>query len=337
MLIICPVCHFESKLEDSPEIMRAFSIQCEKCQHLLSVKVEVEVLNVIQRASSTKEGEPRNFVYEYIKENLDSIKLPVLPGLANRIKQLKAVGKSNTKAVTNIVRTDQIIASKILQIANSALYGGLVEITNLDTAITRLGMSTTETLVTALENRRIYESQDPDIIPIMRKLWRHALGVAVTAQKIGQLVKTNQEEELFTAGLMHDFGYVLFLQALNKGGPFRDKIKKLDMDALLSVAKDTHAEIGAMYLRKSGLPAQLVAIVRYHEEIPPSEAQNLHLHTVVLANLLCAKVGIAPKHEPDLRLELTESAQELGFNEIDLASLEVTCEDLINTIGDLIS
>jgi len=337
MLVNCPLCNFDNQIEDSKEIMRAFSFQCEKCTQLLSVKVQVEALNVIHKKGEAASNEPKNYVYEYLKENMDAVKLPVLPGLASRIKQLKAVGKSNVKSIAGIVRSDQIIASKILQIANSAMYGGLVEITNLNQAITRLGMRTTETMVTALENRRIYASEDQEMIPILQSLWKHALGVAVTSQKIATQLDQENAEEIFTAGLMHDFGYVLFLQALKSDGPFRKKMKKMDMAALLQIAKSHHAEIGADYLKKAGLPASLVNIVRYHEEIPPEETQNQALHVVVLSNLLCAKVGIAPAHDPDMRLELTESAQELGLNELDLASLEVACEDLVEKITSLLA
>ena len=337
MIVCCPLCNFNNLLEDSEEMARVFSFQCEKCEHLLSVKTIVEVLNVLNKKKEEKGNQPKNFVYEHIKDNISTIKLPVLPGMASRIKQLKAVGKSNVKSIAGIVRSDQIIASKILQIANSALYGGLVEITNLNLAISRLGMKTTETMITALENKRIYESEDQGIIPILQSLWKHALAVAVTAQKIGQQLNIEKVEEIFSAGLMHDFGYVLFLQALKKDGPFREKIKNLNMETLLEIAKEKHAEIGADYLKQAGLPGPLVNIVRHHEEVPKAETQNTHLHIVVLANLLCSKVGIAPRHDPDLRLELTESAQELGFNELELASLEVTCEDLVGKISALLA
>ncbi len=339
MKITCPVCQYDNLIADEDISASSFSFLCEKCSQLLSVKVLVEAMSLVKSAAKEEEpvAKPKNRVADYIKTHMDKIHLPVLPVLASKMHEARKHTNVSINDIAEMVKTDQIIASKILELANSALYGGLVEITDLKRAIIKLGLNTTEMLVQALENKRIYSTEDRHVKPILEKLWLHALGVATTAQEIAKEREMPEASEIFTAGLLHDFGYVLFLQALIQAEGFKVDLAALTIEEFMEVAYEDHARLGAHFLSHRGLPKQLTNIVACHEETPEEEVGNLSLHVVTLANLLCKKVGIALVPEPDLRLELAESAQVLGFSELKLADLEVRCEDLIHKLIDICS
>lgn len=338
MKIICPTCARENRLADDELSGHTFSFLCESCEQLLSVKIVVEALSVVRTKQSEKQAatDEKNRVSTYIKEHMDELQLPVLPVLATKIRQAKENPNASINDVVDIVKTDQIIASKILALANSAMYGGLVEITSLKMAIIKLGLSATETLVQALENKRIYSSENRHMKSLLEQLWLHALGVAVTAQTMAQELKMEQAEEIFTAGLLHDFGYILFVQALMQAEGFKVDLSKMNVEEFMQLANKDHAALGAMYLSKVGLPRKLTTIVAHHEVIPAEESENRALHVVSLANLLCKKVGLSPRPDDSIRLELTESAQFLGFNDLRLADLEVKCEDLVGKVHRLL-
>jgi len=338
MKITCSVCQYDNLIADEDISATSFSFLCEKCNQLLSVKILVEALSLVKSAANEVETDkkPQNRVADYIKEHMDDIELPVLPVLASKIQEARKNTNVSIVDIAELVKTDQIIASKILEMANSALYGGLVEITDLKRAIVKLGLNTTEMLIQALENRRIYSTKNRHVMPILEKLWLHALGVAITAQEIARERKMEEASEIFTAGLLHDFGYVLFLQALIQAKGFKVDLEALTIEEFMEVAYEEHARLGAHFLSHRGLPKQLTDIVACHEETPEEEVGNLSLHAVTLANLLCKKVGIALVPEPDLRLELAESAQVLGFSELKLADMEVRCEDLIHKLHQLL-
>lgn len=331
MKITCPVCHHVNNIADDEVAGSGFSFLCEKCGQLLSVKIVVEALTLVKSGAGEEVGDkrPKNRVADYIEANMDEIQLPVLPILATKIKEAKRNANFSINDVAELLKTDQIIVSKILEMANSALYGGLVEITDVKRAVIKLGLNTTEMLVTALENRRIYSSENNHIRPFLEKLWLHALGVAVTAQEIAKENDLEDPSEVFTAGLLHDFGYILFLQAMVMSNDFKVDLSKLTHEEFAEVAFEEHGRIGARYLTHKGLPKKLTTIVACHEQIPEEEAGNRELHAVHLANMLCKKVGLGPVHEPELRLELLESAQVFNLSELKLADLEVKCEDLV--------
>ncbi|CAM2007539.1 HDOD domain-containing protein [Acanthopleuribacter pedis] len=329
MKIHCPVCRHDNLLNDDDIPRLLFSFQCESCNTLLSVKIQVNALNVVKTGRQrTQPGEKRNQIAAYIYENKDKLKLPVLPVLATKIRKIRNDGNGTINDVVELVRSDQTMATKILELANSALYGGLVEITDLKLAIMRLGLNVTETLITALENKQLYTSDKKSMLTLLEGLWEHALGVAVTAQKIAEQVGHEATEEVFTAGLLHDFGYILCLQALKQNDSFKVDFAELGTDEFFKLCEKEHAKLGAWYLSEAGLPPKLTGIVAHHEEIPTEESDNADLHIVALANLLCKKVGLGLRQDESIRLDLTESAQSLNLSEVQLASLEVHCEDL---------
>lgn len=337
MRIVCPICKNQNGIPDDDVPGSVFSILCDGCNQLLNVKVTVEAVELLKtKEKAASACGSKNRVTDYLRKHMDKMNLPVLPVLATRIRQVKNDPNGTVNDIVEVVRSDQIIASKILELANSAMYGGLVEISDLKSAIVRLGLTVTETLVTALENKRIYSSQRKEMRPFLEKFWKHALGVAVTSQVIAKEADHPKEEEVFTAGLLHDFGYVLFLQALAEADQFAVDLTTFDVKEFLDVAFQDHATIGAEYLKSKGLPERLTTIVACHEEVPEAEAANRGLHIVCLANLLCKKVGIGPTHDPDIRLEITESAQELELSEVKLAELEVSCEDLVEEISAML-
>lgn len=333
MKVFCPVCNNVNLIPDD-EASSLFSFLCEKCSQLLSVKVVVQALQVVKTGGASKKEKPgTNRVSDYIRSHMGTLNLPVLPILARKVKQASENPRCSISDIVTLVKTDQIIASKILELANSAAYGGLVEITDLKRAIIKLGLSTTEMLVQALENKRIYRSDNKKVGTLLKDLWLHALGVGLTAQTIAKDLKLEDNSAIFTAGLLHDFGYILFVQALLQAKGFKVDLSAMNTEEFMEVAFEDHTKIGALYLKNKGLPQSLVTIVAHHEEIPPSEVDNKPLHVVALANQLCKKVGLGPVHEPDTRLELSESAQVLGFNELKLADLEVTCEDRVKVVA----
>lgn len=333
MKINCPICRHDNLLNDDDLPRLLFSFQCESCNTLLSVKIQVNALNVVKTGrQKTKPGERKNQIAAYVYENKDKLKLPVLPILATKIRKVRNDPNGSLNDVVDLVRSDQTMATKILELANSALYGGLVEITDLKMAIMRLGLNVTETLVTALENKQLYSSDTAAVVTLLEGLWEHALGVAVTAQKIAEHVGHEQTEEVFTAGLLHDFGYILCLQVLAQNESFNVDFSQLRNDDFFKLCEEEHAKLGAWYLSEAGLPPRLTEIVAHHEEIPSEASDNQDLHIVALANLLCKKVGLGLRQDTEIRLDLTESAQSLNLSEVQLASLEVHCEDLTHQL-----
>ena len=68
--------------------------------------------------------------------------LPPLPQVATRVIRITADSDTSTDQLQNLIRTDQALASQILKVANSAMFGRMREVTTLTQAILTLGFST---------------------------------------------------------------------------------------------------------------------------------------------------------------------------------------------------
>lgn len=98
--------------------------------------------------------------------------LPSMPDVALRIRA--AMQRSNYSAATvaRVVKADPSTSAYLIRVANSALYGGVVSIQNVENAVARLGMDTTRNLVTAHALRAMFQTRSRVLGRLMQETWR---------------------------------------------------------------------------------------------------------------------------------------------------------------------
>jgi HD-like signal output (HDOD) protein len=256
----------------------------------------------------------------------DSVALPVLNAAAFRIQQEVAKSEPDIQVIERIITSDQALASHVLKIANSSFYRGLSEVGTVRTAITRLGMREIAQVVLMASSQRHFSSKDAAIALVMKKLWQHAVGCAYGAAWLAKRHPYGVEQgQAFFGGLLHDVGKLMVLVVVEH---LKKKDKQMQLtDALLLEAMDRlHAREGGKLLEQWNLPEYFCAIAREHHSQEIDE-KNILLLLVRMANLVCRKLGIGLRHEPDLVLPATLEADLLHLSEIDLAELEIVLED----------
>lgn len=127
-------------------------------------------------------------------------KLPAYPSVAMRVMQLLSDEDVDLKELEQVAKGDQVIAGKLVQIANSAFYSPYRQIRTLSQAIAYVGLEDAKRLLIASGIQQFYSS------PRMHAMWKHALEAALTAEKIAKLSRRVDPNEAFLAGLLHDVG-----------------------------------------------------------------------------------------------------------------------------------
>ena len=107
--------------------------------------------------------------------------LPPLPQVATRVIRITADSDTSTDQLQNLIRTDQALASQILKVANSAMFGRMREVTTLTQAILTLGFSTTRSVVLASSVKNLFTRGPVGMQE--RILWEHALVAALTGSE----------------------------------------------------------------------------------------------------------------------------------------------------------
>lgn len=266
----------------------------------------------------------------------DPAKLPSFPDVLFKIDEVLRHDEADLARVEELVAMDPVVSGQILRMANSAWYNRSgTPVQDLTRAIIRLGLPATRDIVHALVLPAVFRRREAGAVDLAA-YWRHSFGVALFAQAIGRLLGANRSEleVLWSAGLLHDIGALLF--DLSASDTYREVFRTPGSGSasgvpLVEIERDwlggDHAGVGAGFLEKVWkLPEPIVRAVRLHEERHlPRDPQTVRtVAPIRLAEQLCAERGIdwVPA---GLRHGQPASAlcHALGIEDSDIARLEV--------------
>jgi putative nucleotidyltransferase with HDIG domain len=186
------------------------------------------------------------------------------------------------ESVASLVESDPAIASEILGVANSPLFGSRGAITSPALAIGLLGTERTRSLATTLAMRSMMKGAPRTAV--VRRLWIHSVATAAIAQEFAAAFGV-PKDLAHIAAILHDLGRMgllaahpteytqLALAAHNTEADIRAKEQaQFGMD---------HCRAGSLLARAWGLPETLCKAVECHHE----ESANRDL--ISLVHLSC--------------------------------------------------
>ncbi len=115
-----------------------------------------------------------------------------------------------------LIAADPLLSARSVALANSVAYRrSSSEITNVRSAVQRLGFRTLKTLLSAMIVRQMSaQLKDPELQKKANKLWEHTAHVASLAQVIAKNVTKVDAETAMFAGIVHEVGgFYLLSQA----------------------------------------------------------------------------------------------------------------------------
>jgi len=208
-------------------------------------------------AIDAEEGEAGSRLFYRLIQDLveERLSLPSMPDIAVRVRE--AVAKVDTSAadVAKIIQADPAVATQLIKVANSSLYGGSRPADSLTAAIARLGLERVREIVLAVTMRQVFRSRSPLLNKRMVELWMRSTLVAAVAAVLGRRLTGFSSDRALLAGLVHDIGVVPMLaNAYEYDELVRDP-------GLLEATIDAYrGEIGAMILRRWNFPDDMVTM-----------------------------------------------------------------------------
>ena len=193
-------------------------------------------------------------------------KLPALPKTYARLQTALSQPTVTTGEVADIVNADAAIASKVLQITNSAFFRLRKPMVRIKDAVTYLGFATIRNLVLSAEIFSQWKTPGNALDVDPEQMQSHAQHAAAACKALAGARAT--ADDAWLAGLLHDIGYWVMIQECPKELAQALELCRTQGLPLFECERRTtgatHAEIGAYLLGLWGLPYSIVEAVALH-------------------------------------------------------------------------
>jgi putative nucleotidyltransferase with HDIG domain len=224
-----------------------------------------------------------------LRARLDSpdVAIPMLPDFAHRVIDMVSDEDVSVAQLSSVVSKDQVLASRLLGLANSAYFAAMSEISTVQEAIVRMGTAAVRNLVVTvcfysrMQDRNVYGERG-------KPLLEHGIGTAYMARLVAEWIDTD-EEEAFMYGLLHDIGKLVILKAAydvrrQLGAPIPE-------DVLDEVMREMHPHVGAVVLRRWRLPSMLDEPLVCHHDWQAAKVAPKKAAITYFANRLSHRYG----------------------------------------------
>jgi hypothetical protein len=250
---------------------------------------------------------------------------PTSARVALKVQQALDDPNCSVDVAAKLIQAEPLLSARVVAIANSVAYNRSGrEITDVRTAVSRLGFRTVRSLATALVTRQM--SGNPTV-PALQKmatqLWEHTAHVASLAHVIARRITKVDPETAMFAGIIHEVGGFYLL---SRAGEFPGLVDADRVDWI----ETGEAEVSRAVLSVLGVPeivqeameaywdgylaipsVSLGDTILLAEELAPVPSP-LHLSAAIDRNSgLAASIDMAIGEET-LSSILTESAEEVG-------------------------
>ncbi len=207
---------------------------------------------------------------DYLERKVKNLAhLSTLPHVAAKVTEMVENPRTSASTLAKIIASDQVLAARILRLANSAYYGFPRKISTINLAIVVLGFNALRDLVLSVAVVDRFLENQPESVD-MEQFWRHALIVGMGARVISRLSGYPVHGECFVTGLVHDIGYLVLVQHFSSLYEDIFEVARKNQCPLREAEKQvlgiTHSDIGAWLAEGWNLPEKLVQAVKYHHE-----------------------------------------------------------------------
>jgi HD-like signal output (HDOD) protein len=234
--------------------------------------------------------------YNTVRQRLLSLKsLQTQPTVIAEITHLLQNPSTNAEMLGRAIRTDQVLASTVLKLVNSAFYGFPGRIGSISHAVVLLGFSTVKNIVLTATIMDIFKMNINSKFN-MRDMWKHSLACGASAQCLARALGLESKEECFIAGLVHDIGKAIMFQLMPDDFirviECSDKTKILFYDSESKLLGINHQDIGGILIELWHLPTPILNAVSCHHNPPAQLSEDYKIAAIVhCADILARALG----------------------------------------------
>ena len=260
--------------------------------------------------------------------------LPAATRLLPRLNQLLHNLDASADDIVEIIRLGPILSARVIQYSNSSAVAMETPTSELNVAISRIGLNQTYKIVSALAVKEMTIDYDGAYKQERGQLWQSAVACAVAMETLAEKLHTDKSDA-YTIGLLHNIGKLAIrLAAVDN---YNDVYEKMDTEPCTQVEAERailgfdYAEVGAQVLQGWGFPEKLCDAIRHqYNPMDTSDAKESAclLHVAIYISLT---LGFTHNQE---KLTLNSMADALDFLYLRDQDMETLIVDINTRIID---
>jgi len=215
------------------------------------------------------------------KIKTNQLVLPSMPDIFLQVKNIVDDPSSNMDNIAKVITRDPSLTARILKVANNVLHRGNHEITNLQLAVSRMGLQLIKTLVTSHAITQIFNQPKGSLKPFFNQLQNHSIEVSAHAYAIAKNYSKINPDDALLAGLVHNIGYLPMAKCVDSFPEIES-----DPDLLIEIMGKLHTQVGKMILESWSFPKNIInASVQYIDPFRMGTATIDLADIVIIARL----------------------------------------------------
>lgn len=250
-----------------------------------------------------------------------------LPDACFKVKALMEDEKAEIANFADVISIDPSMTSRLLQIANSAIYSFPGEISTISRAITIIGTQAIYNMMlvdVAASAFKHFENQAIDL----KRFWRMSIYCGLVSKNLAIKAGIRDIERLFVAGLLQNFGELLVAKITPEIAQHCEKYTQEDLpwQRQKKTLGFTYTDISADLLKIWQLPEKIIMPIRFF-----NQAQDIQINKDVKVLYLASRLALIDSDNTEFTYEslIDESiCDALHLSSDDLAQAsELACQE----------
>ena len=276
-----------------------------------------------------------NPVVQQVKQDIikalenDNLVLPTLPEVALQVREIAEDVTSSIADLTKVLGRDAALSARMIKVANSPLIRASAPVSDLTTAVSRLGIDLTSNLAMGLAMEQMFQATSDIVDKRMRACWSKSIEIAASSQVLARHFTKLQPDQALLAGLTHQIGQLPILA-------FAENNESLlnDPFILSKVLAVLHPSLGSYIMKMWDFPEELATVPKNYLVFDRKRDSADYADIVQVATLQ----SYAGTDHPYTQLDWTKisSFDRLGLDPTTLiAEMEEVKEEISETQGAL--
>jgi len=254
-------------------------------------------------------------------------KMPAFRSSVQRLLLLASDLDADNREIVHVIESDPLMTVKVLKVLNSPFYGLANKISSVQRAVVHLGINSIKNMALSVAAIGMLPTQNKAGFD-NRAFLLHSLSCASLCKLLGERLQVPpaQSSDYFVAGLLHDFGKIVFAEFVPATYKKVLEIASEQSIALNQVESDIlgidHSQTGKLLAEHWGLEDSLIVAIDHHHN---EYSHSLLSDCLFAANQISKKLKFGFAGNPVIRQFPSGLKQRFGMD----------MDKLILELGDL--